>query len=85
MEFPGQGSDLRHTFGNARSLTHFGGPGVEPASQHSGDTADPVAPQGKTPFSTYAISMSGLSGGIIKTPSEESLDQVDYVKSASLP
>ena len=41
MEFPGQGSDpshshgLGHSCGNARSLTHCVGPGIEPAIQHS--------------------------------------------------
>ena len=43
LEFPGQGSDLSHicdlscSCGNARSLTHCTGPGIEPASQHSQD------------------------------------------------
>ena len=51
MEFPGQesdpnqSSDLRCSYGNARSLTHCAGLGIEPASQQSQDTTDPVAPQ----------------------------------------
>ena len=50
-EFPGQGSaprcscDLLHSCGNVGSLTHCAGLGIEPASQLSRDTADPVAPQ----------------------------------------
>ena len=44
MDFPGQGTDLNrryslsHSCGNARSLTHYAGPGIEPMSQ-------PVVPQ----------------------------------------
>ena len=51
MEFPGQGSDLSlshhrgHTCGNAGSFTHYPGPGIEPGSQCSQDTANPIAPQ----------------------------------------
>ena len=46
MEFPGQGSDeLSPSFGNARSPTHCAGPGIESASQHSQDTANPTAAQ----------------------------------------
>ena len=55
MAFPGQGSDLSHSrelscdlshsWGNARSLTLCARPGIEPVSQCSQDTADPIAPQ----------------------------------------
>ena len=51
MELPGQGSDpslshdLSRICGNAGSLTHCVGPGIELASQHSQDAADPVVPQ----------------------------------------
>ena len=45
MQIPGQGSDLCHGCGNARSLTHGAGPGIEPASQHSRDAADAIATQ----------------------------------------
>ena len=51
MEFLGQGSDLNcsrdwsRSSCNARSLTHYAGPGLKPVSQHSHDTADPFAPQ----------------------------------------
>ena len=52
MEFPGQGSDLSHSWndlscscGNAGSLTLCAGLGIEPASQCSRDAADPVVPQ----------------------------------------
>lgn len=41
MEFPGQGSDLSCSCGNARSLTYCAVPRTEPASQHSRDTIDP--------------------------------------------
>ena len=51
MEFPGQRSDPNHSCnlgcscGNTRSLTRCAGPGIEPASQCSQDTADLTAPQ----------------------------------------
>ena len=45
MEFPGQGSDPSRSCGNARSLTHCTGPGVEPVSQHSRDAINPIAPE----------------------------------------
>ena len=51
MEFPGQGSDLSCSgdlslsYGNARSLTYRAGPGIEPESQHSQDTTNPIVPQ----------------------------------------
>ena len=51
MEFPGKGSDPSHScdldcsYGNIRSLTHSVQLGIEPASQHSGDANDPIAPQ----------------------------------------
>ena len=50
MEFPGQGSDPRHSWnlhhscGNMESLTHCTGPGIKPASQCSRDAADPIVP-----------------------------------------
>ena len=50
-EFLGQGSDpscshdLSHSHGNAGSLTHCARLGIEPASQCSQDTADPIVPQ----------------------------------------
>ena len=31
--------------GNAGSLTHWAGPGMDPVSQHSRDAADPTVPQ----------------------------------------
>ena len=51
MEFPGQGSHLSCSWtlscswGNAGSLTHYAGPGIEPASQCSRDTTNPIGPQ----------------------------------------
>ena len=48
MEFLGQGSDPRRSCdihwscGNARSLTHYAGPGIEPASQCSRDILIPL-------------------------------------------
>ena len=53
MEFPGQGSDPSHncnlwgSCSDTRSLTHYAGQGIEPASQRSRDAANPVAPQQK--------------------------------------
>ena len=45
MEFPGQVLDLSwSSCSNARSLTHYAGPGIEPVSQSSRDTGDPVGP-----------------------------------------
>lgn len=50
MEFWGQGldpshsCDLSHSYGNARSLTYFAGPGINPISQHSQDTTDFIVP-----------------------------------------
>ena len=50
MEFPGHGSDpscsvdLIFSCSNARPLTHCPGPRIEPASQNSQDTANPIAP-----------------------------------------
>ena len=50
-EFLGQGSGLSHSFnlsqncGNARSLNHCTGPGIEPASWCYRDATDPIAPQ----------------------------------------
>ena len=52
MEFLGQRSDLshscnlHHSCGNPRSLTHCGGPRIEPASQCSRDTVDLLYPRG---------------------------------------
>ena len=51
MEFPGQGSDpslscnLRHSYSNTRSLTHYARMGIEPVSQGFRDAADPIIPQ----------------------------------------
>ena len=51
MEFRGQGSDvscnhdLSCSCGNAGSLTHCAGLGIEPATRRSQDTADPAEPQ----------------------------------------
>ena len=47
MEFLGQGSDLSHSHSHtsAGSLTHYAGPGIEPVSQLSQDTADLVPQQ----------------------------------------
>ena len=53
MEILGQGSDLSHSYnlshscGKLRSLTHCARLRIEPASQHSQDTSDPIAPQQK--------------------------------------
>lgn len=50
-EFPGQGTDLSHSFNlshscrNAESLIHCAGLEIEPVTQHSQEAADPVAPQ----------------------------------------
>ena len=50
MKFLLQGSDPNHSFqlshscGNGRSLTLCAGLGIKPASQHSQDASDPVAP-----------------------------------------
>ena len=38
-------ANLYHGCGNVRSLTYCTGLGIEPASQHSSNTADPIAPQ----------------------------------------
>ena len=54
MEFLGQGSDLRHGGGNTGSLTHCARLGIEPVSQGSQDTTDPVAPVG-TPRITFEV------------------------------
>ena len=43
---PGQGLDLSRHCDNTRSLTHCAGPGIEPVSQCSQDTTDPVVSQG---------------------------------------
>ena len=43
MEFPGQGSDPSHSC-NAGPLIHCAGPGMEPVSQRSRVTADPIVP-----------------------------------------
>ena len=56
MDFPSQGSDLRHSCnlshssGNARSLIHCAGLGIEPESHGSQDTTDPFAPQWELPL-----------------------------------
>ena len=47
---PGITSNLSHNCGNARSLTHCAGPGIEPASQHSRDAANPVRHTGNSLF-----------------------------------
>ena len=50
-EVPDQGSDLSHSCnlshscGNAGSLTHYAGPGIESASHHCGDTTDLIVPR----------------------------------------
>ena len=55
VAFPGQGSDqsrsynLSLSYGSARSSTHCAWLGVEPASQSSPDSTDPVAPQPELP------------------------------------
>ena len=52
---PGQGSDpsyscnLSHSCGNAGSLTHCAGLGMEPASQCTQDATNPVGPQRELP------------------------------------
>ena len=40
MELPGQGSDPSRSCGNARSLTHCAGRGIEPVSLHSQDATE---------------------------------------------
>ena len=51
LEFPGQGSDLSHSWdlccscGNVRSLTYGAELGIKPASQCSQDATDLIAPQ----------------------------------------
>ena len=52
MQFLDQGSDAshrcdlyHHSCDNAGSLTHCARPGIEPESQGSRDTTDPVGPQ----------------------------------------
>ena len=51
MEFPGQRSilshscDLHHSCGNTVSFSHQAWPGMETASQHCRDTANPIGPQ----------------------------------------
>ena len=42
LEFLGQGTDLSS---NTGSLTHYAELGIKLLSQHSRDTADPIAPQ----------------------------------------
>ena len=49
VEIPGQGSDLSCSCGNTGSLTLCAGPGIEPVSWGSRDTADPRAPQWELP------------------------------------
>ena len=46
-ELPGRGSDPSCSYGNAGSLVHCAGQGMEPRpeSPHSQDSADPAAPQ----------------------------------------
>jgi len=44
MELLGQGSDPRPPRAQQEPLTHCAGPGLEPASWHCKENADPVAP-----------------------------------------
>ena len=59
MGFLGQGFGLSFSCGlspscgNMRSLTHCAGPGIEPASQHSQDVANPAAPQHRLQLSLF--------------------------------
>ena len=55
---PSHSCDLRSSCSNARSLTHCAVPGIEPASQHAQDTANPVVPQGTYFFGILYISKS---------------------------
>ena len=58
-EFPGQGSDpsyscdLYCSCGNARSLTHYAGLGMEPVSQCSQEAADPICATVGTPLPSF--------------------------------
>ena len=53
MELPGQGSDLSYRpkpqLWQHGSPTHCAMPGIEPESQNSQDTTDPIAPQQEVP------------------------------------
>ena len=66
MELLGQesylsrGYDVSRICGNTGSLTHCAGPRIEPSSQHSQDTADPVVPQGELLEIKFLYSVVGL-------------------------
>ena len=49
QEFPSQGSDPGHSYGNTGSLTHYAGLGIECASQHSQDSTNLLSPQWELP------------------------------------
>ena len=53
---------LGHSYSNTGSLTHCAGPGIEPTSQCSQDTTDPIAPQQELPVCIfYATTMLRLT------------------------
>ena len=52
---PSLSFNLRHSCSNAGSLTHCAGLGIEPASQGSQDTADPIAPQQELPRAGFKL------------------------------
>ena len=64
MEFPGC------LCSSARSLTHCAGSGIEPASQHSRDDADPDAPQRELLETSFKV-FYALSSSVHQTPTQE--------------
>ena len=87
MEFPDHGSDpsrshdLCHSCASPGSLTHCAGPGMEPASQGSQDTTDPVAPQRELPTLFHFGFHSPLPLTSSHLPSKPSL----WVTASSMP
>ena len=70
MEFLGQESDQSHSLvlsrscGNAGSLTDRARPGIEPASQHSQDTTDPVHHSGNSSTDIYFLRTHDTPGSL---------------------
>lgn len=59
-EFLGRGSDASHSCDlNAGSLTHCGGPGIEPVSHRSQEATDPIVLQGELQ-GRQSLKISGL-------------------------
>ena len=78
MEFPGQKSewshscDLLHSCGDAGSLTHCAGPGIEPAFWSCKDMANPTAPQQELLFLFLSLFffLFGCTKGTWKFPGQ---------------